>query len=185
MCPWGIQLIIIRPLASKKNKVVTKWEMSLSILNTRLVVKAGIEIKPRLLADAPTTEGLLLYAVGDTIRYANNANTEFVVQTSTTSDAVPVVVNSPNASVNGSVNDTLLIAHTAVSSVTVTLPPISAVPLGRVLRFIDTGNNAGTNNIILAADGSDKIQSTESSLTMNIDGTAITMICDGTGWKIL
>lgn len=89
-----------------------------------------------------------------------------------------------SATVSVSVSDqTVGIDYSATGTCTVTLPAISS--LIQVVNIVDTGGNAGTNNITINPTGSDTIQGTTTTL-MNIDHLSLTFKSNGVdNWMVI
>jgi hypothetical protein len=70
--------------------------------------------------------------------------------------------------------------YTATGAQTLTLPLVSSVDIGKIYHIVDTDGNAQTNNITIAADGSDTINGT-TDLLMDLDYQSIGLFSDGSG----
>jgi len=74
----------------------------------------------------------------------------------------------------------LLVTYTSTGSCTITLLTTQTVE-GREVTIIDAGNNAGTNNIAIGTEGTEKISGND-SVTINTDSGTVSLISDGTNW---
>lgn len=84
-----------------------------------------------------------------------------------------------NYTIDGYGRDDTLICDTTTRSFTLTLPTPLA---GRAFNIIDKTNNFGTNNVIVARHGSEKINNAASDLTLSTNGQRIGIESDGTDW---
>lgn len=81
-------------------------------------------------------------------------------------------------------NQHCLVAVTGGVPLTVTLPAASSVLEGRFYKIVDETGTAGTDNITIAADGSDTIIG-EASILISDNYNSITVYSDGsTKWFI-
>jgi len=78
--------------------------------------------------------------------------------------------------------DTLLFL-TSTEKTYVTIPASSGNS-GRLLIFKDSGGIASTNLTIIYPNGSELIDGA-TDLTINANYTALVLICDGVGWRVL
>jgi|TARA_B110000240_G_C13393663_1_gene407908 hypothetical protein len=85
---------------------------------------------------------------------------------------------------SASVNDRIL-ANTASSAYTITLPVNSGLIVSDTIQIIDISNNAGSNNLTIARNSS-KINGATEDLTVDVNGAIITLIYTGAtyGWVI-
>lgn len=85
---------------------------------------------------------------------------------------------------SGTDDDTvLLVTRTASGACTITLPSSAAVD-GRTLFIKDAGLNAGTYNITIDTQSTEKIDGNDEAV-LNVDGAALTLISDGTDWFVI
>lgn len=95
-------------------------------------------------------------------------------------DVWNVITTENRTSVNEVTYTVLLtdrsIGYTGTDGCTFSLPAANAFPPGRKLTFIDVGNNAGTNNLILDPDGADTIIG---GSTISANGNTRTIETDG------
>lgn len=78
--------------------------------------------------------------------------------------------------------ETVVFVDTSSSAVTVTLATADAT-LGKEIRVVDMGNNAGTNAITIDTEGSATfIPGGASSITITTDGAYVDLQSDGTDW---
>lgn len=75
----------------------------------------------------------------------------------------------------------ILVTYTASGSVTITMP---APTNGRYIAILDAGFNAGTNNITINPNASEKINNT-SSYVISANGGAVTLTSNGTDWFVV
>jgi hypothetical protein len=73
-----------------------------------------------------------------------------------TSVPTPIAVNAVSYSVQPT-DEIIDESYTKTGSCSITLPAISTVPNGRTIFVVDTGGNAGNNNITIKATGTDTI----------------------------
>jgi len=78
--------------------------------------------------------------------------------------------------------DIIHVTYTATGVVTVTLPT-SETTAGRIIDIKDAGLNAITYNITVVTEGSELIEGS-ATLTLNANGSAVTLYSDGTNWFI-
>jgi len=100
-----------------------------------------------------------------------------------------VQFNITSFSANATLTSThhVVVVDCGTASRTITLPAASNAIAGRqyIIKRADTGNDF-SNDLTIAADGSDTIDGSGSDLTNNGHGTSHTLICAGTGaWIIV
>lgn len=82
------------------------------------------------------------------------------------------------------VDDYILnVIYTATGAVTSLMIPTEQTTEGRVLIVKDAGGSAGTNNITIETEGSEKIDG-DFTLVINSDHSAINLYSDGSNWFI-
>jgi hypothetical protein len=159
-------------------------------LNCRLVIGTNF--------DTAATGGLrfgnglsnLYRSAADTIKTDGN----FIVAGSLTTNGISIVgaMNFNYGSVITS-NYTILPVDciipidtsASVANITINLPAVTIGQKGRMIVIKDVGGQFSKLNkmVILAANGSDKIDVTNSSITMDVDWESLTLFCDGvSGW---
>lgn len=102
----------------------------------------------------------------------------------TTTGTAGVVIREVSGNYNASPNDRIL-ANTASSAFTITLPASTSLLLNDTIEIIDVASNAASNNIVVARNGA-LIQGTSENLTIDVNGSITTLIYTGTtyGWVI-
>jgi hypothetical protein len=102
----------------------------------------------------------------------------------TTTGTANNVIREVSAAFNASVNDRIL-ANSASVAFTITLPNISTLLLNDTIQIIDIGGVAATNNITVARNGA-RIQNIADDLTIDVNGSIITLIWSGSlyGWVV-
>lgn len=85
---------------------------------------------------------------------------------------------------SASVNDRIL-ANTASSGYTVTLPANASLLVSDTIQIIDISNNASSNNLTIGRNGS-KINGANEDLTIDVNGAIVSLIYTGTtyGWVV-
>ena len=81
-------------------------------------------------------------------------------------------------------DDIVLVDYTTTGAVTSFTLPTAQVADGRTFVVMDVDGNAGTNNITLDTEGSEKINGAD-TFVMATDSQAITVTCDGTNWFVI
>lgn len=89
-----------------------------------------------------------------------------------------VRVAHKTASYTLSKTDRVITADCTSGNVTITLPPVSG-NTGR--RFVVKRTDASVNNVIVAGDGSETIDGSN-TYTMSTQYDSVTVLCDGTEW---
>jgi len=92
---------------------------------------------------------------------------------------VHVVSKSANYTVQE--GDYIIGVDTTSSAVTVTIPTALVRKAGYVLIIDDKGGNAGSNNITVATEGSEKIDGAASA-TISTDYASLALYTDGSNW---
>ena len=87
---------------------------------------------------------------------------------------------SKSANYTATTSDFIIGVDTSSSAVTVTLDS-DLVSEGRVIIINDEGGNAGTNNITVATEGSEKIDG-NATATISTDNASLRLYSDGTNW---
>jgi len=102
----------------------------------------------------------------------------------TTTGTANNVIREVSSAFNASVNDRIL-ANSSGGAFTITLPNIATLLLNDTIQIIDIGGVAATNNITVARNGS-KIQNINDDLTIDVNGSIITLVYTGTtyGWVV-
>lgn len=102
----------------------------------------------------------------------------------TTTGTANTVIREVTGAFNASVNDRIL-ANSAGGSFTITLPSVSTLLLNDTIQIIDVGGVAGSNPITVARNGA-KIQNITDDLTIDVNGSIITLIYTGStfGWIV-
>jgi len=77
--------------------------------------------------------------------------------------------------------------YTSTGTCTITLPAISAMGRGTEYIIIDSGYNAGTNNITIARNGADKITNLSADYVLNTNGSTVRLVAntDTANWEII
>lgn len=65
---------------------------------------------------------------------------------------------------------------------TVTLSPLARVPPGTIYRVVDESNAAGTNNITVTCDGTEKFFGSASSIAISTNGGSVSFYHNGSSW---
>jgi len=76
------------------------------------------------------------------------------------------------------------VSYTATGACTVTIPTAEIAKAGRKLIIADTGDNAGTNNITVATEGSETIGGAATG-SISADSGTLNLISDGSNLFIL
>jgi hypothetical protein len=102
----------------------------------------------------------------------------------TTTGTAGNTIREVSTTYNAQVNDRIL-ATTASAAFTITLPASSTLLLNDTIQIIDVGGVAATNNITVARNGA-KIQNISDDLTIDVNGSVITLIYTGSsyGWIV-
>lgn len=102
----------------------------------------------------------------------------------TTTGTANTVIREVSAAFNASVNDRIL-ANSASTAFTITLPNVATLLLNDTIQIIDIGGVAATNNINIGRNGA-KIQNISDDLTIDVSGSIITLIYSGSnyGWVV-
>lgn len=102
----------------------------------------------------------------------------------TTTGTANTVIREVTGAFNASVNDRIL-ANTSGGSFTITLPNVSTLLLNDTIQIIDVGGVAATNPITVGRNGA-KIQNITDDLTIDVNGSIITLIYTGStfGWIV-
>jgi len=102
----------------------------------------------------------------------------------TTTGTAGVTTRSISANYSAAVNDRLLV-DTSGGAYTVTLPANATLLVDDTIQIIDIANNAGTNNITVARNGSE-INNAADDLTIDVNGAIVTLIYSGAtyGWIV-
>jgi len=89
-----------------------------------------------------------------------------------------------SGSVDAVVNDRLLV-DTSGGAYTVTLPANATLLVDDTIQIIDIANNAASNNITVARNGSE-INDAADNLTIDVNGAIVTLIYSGStyGWIV-
>lgn len=107
------------------------------------------------------------------------------VLNSTTSINYPSVHISTNTIINNTDGYVVYNISTTAAPVSITLPAVSAVPVGHSYIFADLDGTAGTNNITINAAGSDQLNG-QSQIIMLAPWQALGLIATGFGtWNVL
>jgi hypothetical protein len=93
-----------------------------------------------------------------------------------------ITVSAISSSLNPAVYGTAYLVDTT-AAISITLPAPSANKWIRVKDYIGTG--AGTNNITIVRNGSEKIDNVAASFVIDSDKQSILIVSDGTDWAIL
>lgn len=102
----------------------------------------------------------------------------------TTTGTAGNTIREVSSAYNAQVNDRIL-ATTSGGAFTITLPSSSTLLLNDTIQIIDVGGVAATNNITVARNGA-KIQNISDDLTIDVNGSVITLIYTGSsyGWIV-
>lgn len=102
----------------------------------------------------------------------------------TTTGTAGNTIREVSSAYNAQVNDRIL-ANTASAAFTITLPSTSTLLLNDTIQIIDIGGAAATNNITVGRNGA-KIQNIADDLTIDVNGSVITLIYTGStyGWIV-
>ena len=76
------------------------------------------------------------------------------------------------------------VGHTATAAVTVTLSSAEIAKVGRKFIIVDTGDNAGTNNITVATEDSETIGGSATG-SISADSGTLNLVSDGSNLFIL
>lgn len=104
----------------------------------------------------------------------------YITTTGTAGNTIREITSAYNAQVNDRV-----LANTSGGAFTITLPAPSGLFLNDTIQIIDIGGVAATNNITVGRNGS-KIQNVSDDLTIDVNGSIITLIYSGStyGWIV-
>ena len=91
-----------------------------------------------------------------------------------------VKVVSKTANYTAKESDYIIAVDTSGGAVTITLPT-SALKAGKVYIIDDKGGNAGSNNITVATEGSEKIDGAASA-TISTNYASLALYSDGSNW---
>jgi len=102
----------------------------------------------------------------------------------TTTGTANNVIREVSGAFNATVNDRIL-ANSTAAAFTITLPNASTLLLNDTIQIIDIGGLAATNNITIGRNGG-KIQNIADDLTIDVNGSIITLIWSGAtyGWIV-
>lgn len=102
----------------------------------------------------------------------------------TTTGTAGNTIREVSSAYNAQVNDRIL-ANTTSAAFTITLPSTSTLLLNDTIQIIDIGGVAATNNITVGRNGA-KIQNISDDLTIDVNGSVITLIYSGStyGWIV-
>jgi hypothetical protein len=102
----------------------------------------------------------------------------------TTTGTAGTTIREVSSAFNASVNDRIL-ANSSGAAFTITLPSSSTLFLNDTIQIIDIGGASATNNITVARNGA-KIQNVADDLTIDINGSIITLTYTGSsyGWIV-
>jgi hypothetical protein len=102
----------------------------------------------------------------------------------TTTGTAGTTIREVSSAFNASVNDRIL-ANSSGAAFTITLPSSSTLFLNDTIQIIDIGGVSSTNNITVARNGA-KIQNVADDLTIDINGSIITLTYTGSsyGWIV-
>lgn len=102
----------------------------------------------------------------------------------TTTGTAGVTTRNVSGNYSAAVNDRLLV-DTSGGAYTITLPANATLLVDDTIQIIDIANNAGTNNITVARNGSE-INNAADNLTIDVNGAIVTLIYSGStyGWII-
>lgn len=136
-------------------------------------------------ATLPSGDIRALYASGGNLYYNNNSGTPIQITTGSSLNTGALALNvweltelAGNLTILSS--DSFVVINTDTTSArTINLPAASAVTAGRYFTFKDKTGDAATNNITIVPNGSDTIDETASSTTVNTAYGSLTLISDG------
>jgi hypothetical protein len=102
----------------------------------------------------------------------------------TTTGTAGTTIREVSSAYNALVNDRIL-ATSATAAFTITLPAPNTLFVNDTIQIIDVGGVAATNAITVARNGS-KIQNVEDNLTIDVNGSIVTLIYTGSsfGWVV-
>lgn len=102
----------------------------------------------------------------------------------TTTGTAGVTTKTVSGSVDAVVNDRLLV-DTSGGAYTITLPANATLLVDDTIQIIDIANNAASNNITVARNGSE-INDAADNLTIDVNGAIVTLIYSGStyGWIV-
>lgn len=102
----------------------------------------------------------------------------------TTTGTAAATFREISGNYNAVVNDRILVNTTSLA-ITITLPASGSVLVNDSIQIIDVTSNAGTNNITVSRNGA-KIQNIADDLTIDANGSIITLIYSGAtyGWIV-
>ena len=95
----------------------------------------------------------------------------------TTTGTAGVTTREISTTFSATVNDRVL-ANTASSAYTITLPVNSSLLVNDTIQIIDISNNAASNNLTLARNSS-LINGSAENLTIDVSGAIVTLIYTG------
>ena len=79
-------------------------------------------------------------------------------------------------------DEILYVAYTATGATSIVLPTAQLVA-GRVIKIVDTGGLATTNNITISTEGAEKI-SGQDTYVININYSSVSLTSNGTHWFV-
>ena len=102
----------------------------------------------------------------------------------TTTGTAGTTIREVSSAFNASVNDRIL-ANSSGGAFTITLPASNMLFLNDTIQIIDIGGVSATNNITVGRNGA-KIQNIADDLTIDINGSIITLTYTGStyGWIV-
>ena len=102
----------------------------------------------------------------------------------TTTGTAGVTTREISTTFSATVNDRVL-ANTASSGYTITLPANSSLLVNDTIQIIDISNNAASNNLTLARNSS-LINGSAENLVIDVSGAIVTLIYTGStyGWVV-
>jgi hypothetical protein len=74
--------------------------------------------------------------------------------------------------------------YTATGAGSINLPAISSVPAGRSIFVVDTGGQAGSNNITVVPSGSDKINGQNANYVIKTSGSGTWFVANAGNWQV-
>jgi hypothetical protein len=164
------------------------------------VVGPSTSFQTNLTADQVVTCTVTGVLDADTLQPPTPDTTRFYV-----SVAVPPKLNSYPVSLLGRlINFTSLVAtevnvssytvqptdtrldddYTATGASSINLPAISSVPVGRSIFVVDTGGQAGSNNITVVPSGSDKINGQNANYVIKTSGSGTWFVANAGNWQV-
>ena len=94
-----------------------------------------------------------------------------------------VVTIATSSTISPSQSSTLYLADSSLNSLTLTLST-SSIETGKEIIIKDSTGSSSINSITVQTEGSETIDG-ESSFTISLDYTSITLISDGSNWFII